>query len=120
MSTQIFDGATSEKVYGEARVEHEGDYSIEDVPRDPSAYRVHRHFIVAYKERTEITGDLINHLFTEGDLYYANGKDRFMFCDEIQGVPFWLIVVMKPDESKHLALTAYSPDLHSEGRKWRA
>lgn len=109
----------SDNIHGQSEVEHTGEFAIEDVPREPGAYRPHRHFLIAYKERTEVTGDLINTLITEGNLYYANGENRFLFVNDICGVQFWLIVVMKPDESKHMVLTAYSPELHDAGEKWQ-
>jgi len=120
MSIKNISGKDSDEVYGEGTVEHSGDFEIEDVPREPSDYRPHEHFVIKYKQRVEVTGDVIKEALSRGNIYYANGENRFVFITEICDVEFWVVVVMKPNESKHMVLTAYSPQLHNEGEKWGA
>jgi len=85
--------------------------------REPSAYRATDHFRYRYNHREDppVTDEVIETCIREGDIVAGDrvvGPNCFGFETEVNGVQWRVVVQAVAEGPPHLAVTAFSPELH--------
>ncbi|NUC72573.1 hypothetical protein HTZ84_09670 [Haloterrigena sp. SYSU A558-1] len=89
------------------------DFPLESVPRKPDQYRPTDHFCTERRSR-RIGGDVIRGCIEEGDLYEAEGDNRYKFhWQHPTTLQTYILVVelsrraLFYEEAKHAAVTVF-------------
>lgn len=104
ISHKEFDGYSDEYLH---------DFPLEAVPREPGEYRPTDHFMDERRSR-RIGGEVIRGCIEEGDLYEAEGDNRYKFhWTHPTTLQTYILVVelsrraMFHEAAKHAAVTVY-------------